>query len=534
MAICKNCGTSFDSFYNLCPKCGTRYDPSENMAAPIVSPPETMPFFPDTPPPYLSENQNHPAKSKKTKTILIISIIAACILVIGAAAVIILINTLNHHTQYSDQLSLGEKYLSVENYDEAIKALKKAIEIDPNNPEPYLLLADAYIGKGDYANALAVLQQGYEITADPDIKKKLSVVRVLSDTFEQSSDSVSSESSLQESSVQESSQPVSSQPESSDESSVPDILATVYFRAPEYWKDAYAHVYDENHTYNDDSGIAMTLIDPDTHLYECIILNDISYNNPLIVFTTKTEGLRASRRSSPKSGGFEMEDGKTYVHDSYEEESSVQKSSQQESSVQESSVQEKSNQESSAKESYQEESSKSESSLSSSETDWKSLYRQQLLNYMNNNSETAVSYSCFELLDVDYDHIPELFISEGSIHYTSCFGYAYDNGSLTEPISGVYGELQYCKEEDMILTIHGYMGHFWYIYYRKTATGFEKIIRFDILGAYSVTNYQINEKEVTKEEYNLKESEYNNLNWIKVGRKTTFTEDNINAELAQW
>ena len=75
--------------------------------------------------------------------------------------------------QYQEQLSLGEKYLKELNYEDAIIALNRAIEIDPRSPEPYLLLADVYIEQEDLDSAKKILEQGYEATGgNEEIKKK--------------------------------------------------------------------------------------------------------------------------------------------------------------------------------------------------------------------------------------------------------------------------------------------------------------------------------------------------------------------------
>ncbi len=55
---------------------------------------------------------------------------------------------------------LGNIYYNIVAYDEAIKALKKAIELDHSYGWTYNNLASVYIHKGDYAEAIPWLQQG--------------------------------------------------------------------------------------------------------------------------------------------------------------------------------------------------------------------------------------------------------------------------------------------------------------------------------------------------------------------------------------
>ena len=63
---------------------------------------------------------------------------------------------------------LGVRYLSDGNYEEAVIAFTAAIEIDPKNPEGYLLLADAYMGQGDAEAALRTLHDGQMVEWTPE------------------------------------------------------------------------------------------------------------------------------------------------------------------------------------------------------------------------------------------------------------------------------------------------------------------------------------------------------------------------------
>ena len=67
---------------------------------------------------------------------------------------------------WQEQYDLGIRYLSDGNYEEAIIAFTAAIEIDPKRAETYEGLANAYIAAGDEDAALAILEEGYEMTQD--------------------------------------------------------------------------------------------------------------------------------------------------------------------------------------------------------------------------------------------------------------------------------------------------------------------------------------------------------------------------------
>lgn len=150
MTICKRCMAQYDEKYGVCPRCGEPFVPQINLA------------------------QSNQAAGKKSKNLLIAIISISGIILVGVVIVLIMIfSQPNTNSELSEQISLGEKYLTEENYDEAIVAFKKAIQIDPNDPQLYIQLADAYIGKGDKDSAVETLENGYKTTGSEEIKKKL-------------------------------------------------------------------------------------------------------------------------------------------------------------------------------------------------------------------------------------------------------------------------------------------------------------------------------------------------------------------------
>ena len=140
-----------------------------------VPPPPPNPFVPPTPSAVVWEKPDNPNKKSKTKLIAIIVIIA--VVIIGGIIAVVLITNQSNNDEYMKQLSLGEKYLSEEKYDEAIVALRRAIEINPNNPEAYLKLADAYIAKGDTQSAIQALELGLTRTNSEAIRTKLNALK---------------------------------------------------------------------------------------------------------------------------------------------------------------------------------------------------------------------------------------------------------------------------------------------------------------------------------------------------------------------
>lgn len=164
MITCKNCGNVFDEKYDVCPYCGTAIMHNEAQNPYTYNMPAQM---------FMSQSSNIAAK-KKSNIKLISIISASCLVLIGIIiALIMIFSQPNTQSQLSEQISLGEKYLTEENYEEAIVAFKKAIEIESNDPELYIKLADAYMANGDSDNAIATLENGYKQTNDEAIKKKL-------------------------------------------------------------------------------------------------------------------------------------------------------------------------------------------------------------------------------------------------------------------------------------------------------------------------------------------------------------------------
>lgn len=65
---------------------------------------------------------------------------------------------------WQEQYDLGVRYLSEGNYEEAIIAFTAAIEIDPNQVDIYINLAQTYRALGEYTMMHEILRRGYEAT----------------------------------------------------------------------------------------------------------------------------------------------------------------------------------------------------------------------------------------------------------------------------------------------------------------------------------------------------------------------------------
>ena len=89
---------------------------------------------------------------KKLKRLLVISIIG--LLIIGCSSKV---------GRIKEQLDLGSKYMAELDYENAIIALNKAIEIDPKNVDAYAMLAKVYGKSGRPDEAKSTLEKALEI-----------------------------------------------------------------------------------------------------------------------------------------------------------------------------------------------------------------------------------------------------------------------------------------------------------------------------------------------------------------------------------
>lgn len=91
--------------------------------------------------------------------------------------------------RWKEQYDLGMRYLSEENYQEAILAFTEAIGVDPNQAELYIRRAGAYVYSGETADNLAAALADYEVareldSADPDLWLGLADVYIRQGDYE--------------------------------------------------------------------------------------------------------------------------------------------------------------------------------------------------------------------------------------------------------------------------------------------------------------------------------------------------------------
>lgn len=79
--------------------------------------------------------------------------------------------------KYEEQTVMAKEYLKEKNFTEAVKAYRKALSMKDSNEEILVIgLSEAYIGVGDYDQALVILRNCYQKTSGDRIKKKIEEV----------------------------------------------------------------------------------------------------------------------------------------------------------------------------------------------------------------------------------------------------------------------------------------------------------------------------------------------------------------------
>lgn len=74
--------------------------------------------------------------------------------------------------QISEQLEAGNKYLIEGNYEAAVVAFNKVIEIDPKIFEAYKKCAESYKEMDDFQNAIAVMENGVDVIGEDNLSEE--------------------------------------------------------------------------------------------------------------------------------------------------------------------------------------------------------------------------------------------------------------------------------------------------------------------------------------------------------------------------
>ncbi|MBQ8135286.1 MAG: hypothetical protein IJ192_12915 [Clostridia bacterium] len=164
------------------------------------------------------------------------------------------------------------------------------------------------------------------------------------------------------------------------------------------------------------------------------------------------------------------------------------------------------------------------------QTDWQSKYK----NFLNEKL-VSTQYSddaAFELYDVDEDGVPELFVSPGEAHLDLCKVYSIVENEFADlNISSQYGSIFADSSKHLIISsgTTNQSGRFWHAYYEKSPSGCKLLDTVSSTG----TVYTVNDKEVSKEQYDDIIQKYNSIS-AELGRKYKLNESNINTVIDNW
>ncbi len=149
MTHCKKCGKELTNAKSKCPYCG------EDCS--VFSAPG-------------GDNTAVYKRRKIAVFIIVIAILAAC----GAVFAVL------YNRNPENVLARANRYLSEQNYEQAIGEYQRFIEIDPNNAAAYSDLADAYVGVEQSNKAIETLKTGLDETNNEELSSKL--VELLSES----------------------------------------------------------------------------------------------------------------------------------------------------------------------------------------------------------------------------------------------------------------------------------------------------------------------------------------------------------------
>ena len=113
-----------------------------------------------------------------------IAVIITAVLIIAAIVTAAMTPALLKHVQINDQMKIAMQYLNDLDYESAILAFTKILEIDPKNINAYVELANVYTTIGKSEEAYVILKKGYEITQDDNLAEMLAAYQEPEDIVE--------------------------------------------------------------------------------------------------------------------------------------------------------------------------------------------------------------------------------------------------------------------------------------------------------------------------------------------------------------
>ncbi len=162
--FCDKCGKEIEKNSSFCPHCG------EKIAADVTG--VGSPKVPFKTTDILkgvvgAVRSIGGGKRKPSKRGMVTAVAAVLVLLIAVFTGSYISNA--SERELAKQLDLGNRYLAETDYEQAVVAFARAIEIDPMSVDAYLGLIDAYIGMLDIEMAVETARKGYEVTGDESL-----------------------------------------------------------------------------------------------------------------------------------------------------------------------------------------------------------------------------------------------------------------------------------------------------------------------------------------------------------------------------
>ncbi|MBQ4311633.1 MAG: hypothetical protein II773_08580 [Oscillospiraceae bacterium] len=165
------------------------------------------------------------------------------------------------------------------------------------------------------------------------------------------------------------------------------------------------------------------------------------------------------------------------------------------------------------------------------ENDWKGIYKAFLYDELKLDDREGQSLA-FSIFDIDANGTPELILSEGDVHLSQCRIYTVSHGELTL-IEDEFGSSGVCfclpAKHYLISTYIG-MGAEIDSYFSLKGTKLSPVISFyndEYAVKDSGTDYTIDDKKVTAEEYKNEYAKYFSADEICLGRTYPLSESSI-------
>ncbi len=158
--FCPRCNKLITKGARFCPSCGAPVDSHTKAKANCESAKVDNELQPKPVP--MQSTPTTSAKKKSPAKIIVASVLALCII----AGVSVYGYALYKETSYKNAVSDAESAFLNSDYNGAIGYLNKAIELKPEVPDNYLMLATAFVEKNDIYSASETVQSGYAVTSD--------------------------------------------------------------------------------------------------------------------------------------------------------------------------------------------------------------------------------------------------------------------------------------------------------------------------------------------------------------------------------